>query len=619
MMKNASIVTKFTLLSVGGVLLLAVIVMSLFVTRIRSLSIQALEERSRAITVMAEGVRQEMADKVSSGVIIPFDEILATGSQELALNVVPIISAIQVAQEEASNLGVQLRAPKAQPRNPDNEPTDLEMEVLDEFRTTGVEELTRIDDANLYFFRPIVLSEDCLLCHGDPAGSVDPLGGIREGWKAGEVHGAFEVISPLTGTKELIRTNTIDMLILVLVLVTVISVLLIILLRRQLTPLKSYVENFNLAAAGDLTVRVPVSVQDEIGRVSAVFNNFMSQIGNTVRSVQEVAETFNQMSLNLSSSSEESLAAAEEIRVTTGNISRNMTALDGEIGESNSAADSVALELDTLSGMVDQQVQAVTDSSAAVEELTASIERVNSTTRAKREAGERLRENANGGKERMHRTAEIIAEVTRSATLMREAIATIHEIADRTNLLALNAAIEAAHAGEAGKGFAVVAGEIRTLAASSSESAQRIAESLTTVVDMVHNAEEATTDTETVFSEIVNQIEGITAALMEINTATEEMQAGNHQILGMVDKLKENTNSVQTVSSNIEEKMNTITSNLHSSRDASHQTTAAMSEMTAGMDEVLSASQIVREAAQQTIDSAKELAAMMDQFKTNGE
>ena len=49
----------------------------------------------------------------------------------------------------------------------------------------------------MYYFRPIELTADCLLCHGDPAGSVDPVGGIREGWKVGEVHGAFEIVSSL--------------------------------------------------------------------------------------------------------------------------------------------------------------------------------------------------------------------------------------------------------------------------------------------------------------------------------------------------------------------------------------------------------------------------------------
>jgi len=616
MARNKSIVAKFTAISITGVFVLAVSGMYVYLTQVRSLSLAGLEDRSRAIVVMAEGIREEMAEKVHSGVIKPFDEIVHQVSREDALGIVPVISALRVATRESEMLGVRLRSPKEQPRNPDNAPNPMEAAALHELKTTNQDELIRFDDENLYFFKPIYLSEDCLLCHGDPAGSTDPLGGIREGWNAGEIHGAFEVISPLAATNTLVRNSTLSILVLISVMVAAISTILAILLRRQLRPLTAYVDRFNEAAAGDLTVQIHVVTLDEIGRVSTVFNQFMSQIRSTVRSVQDVASRFGTMSENLNGSSRQSLAAAEEIRVTTGNISENMHGLDRQIGESNAAAESVAGELDTLGGMITRQAEAVAESSAAVEELAASIDRVNQTTRTKREAGERLRENADGGKDRMHRTAEMIAEVTRSASLMQEAITTIHEIADRTNLLALNAAIEAAHAGEAGKGFAVVAGEIRTLAASSSASAQRIAESLTTVVDMVHNAEEATSETEKVFGEIVEQVVGITAALSEINMSTEEMQAGNHQILEMVDKLKDITDSVQNVSQNIEQRMTTITSNLHDSRQASRLTASSMAEMTAGMDEVLHASQIVRESAQETITAADSLTEMMDRFRT---
>jgi methyl-accepting chemotaxis protein len=111
---------------------------------------------------------------------------------------VPIVAAWNSIHKVADKEGFEFRVPKRQARNPRNEPTPEESAILDTLENGGKEEYFAADkSANLVVYaRPIRLTEDCLLCHGDPANSPthdgkDALGYQMEGWRAGQVHGAF--------------------------------------------------------------------------------------------------------------------------------------------------------------------------------------------------------------------------------------------------------------------------------------------------------------------------------------------------------------------------------------------------------------------------------------------
>ena len=102
-----------------------------------------------------------------------------------------------MARQNASKLGYGFRVPKYSPRNPENEPNALERAALDQISSKGLSELVVRQPGAIHYFKPIALTAECLYCHGDPKGSPDPIGGIKEGWKVGEIHGAFEIIYSL--------------------------------------------------------------------------------------------------------------------------------------------------------------------------------------------------------------------------------------------------------------------------------------------------------------------------------------------------------------------------------------------------------------------------------------
>ncbi|MFN7985793.1 MAG: DUF3365 domain-containing protein, partial [Vicinamibacterales bacterium] len=164
-------------------------------------------DKARAVILGAEAAREDMAGKWKQGLFSA--DMLRTwagqGQTEKVVGAVPVVSAWRVAQAKAKEGGYQFRVPKFQPRNPQNEPDPFEARVLHKFEKENLNEYYEIDpEMNaVRYFRPIRLTEECMLCHGDPKNSkanwgndkgLDPTGVAMENWKVGEVHGAFEVV-----------------------------------------------------------------------------------------------------------------------------------------------------------------------------------------------------------------------------------------------------------------------------------------------------------------------------------------------------------------------------------------------------------------------------------------
>ena len=129
----------------------------------------------------------------------------------------------------------------------------------------------------------------------------------------------------------------------------------------------------------------------------------------------------------------------------------------------------------------------------------------------------------------------------------------ILEISSQTNLIALNASVEAARAGEAGKGFAVVAEEIRQLAASSSETANRIQKVNTTVTHAVYNLSESSQN-------LVNYIEeSILNEFLSFVAGGQQYQADAAYIRQAMDEFNANTDRLKSSMAEIVASIETIT------------------------------------------------------------
>jgi methyl-accepting chemotaxis protein len=164
-------------------------------------------EKARSICLSAESVREEMDEKWRLGVMKPsmLKEYGARKQHAEMMATIPIVTAWNAALKKAKEGGYELRVPKERPRNADNTPDEKELKALHAIRDGKLDEYSFFDPElkAVRYFRPIRLTESCLVCHGDPKTSlalwgndqgIDPTGNRMENLRAGDLHGAFEVI-----------------------------------------------------------------------------------------------------------------------------------------------------------------------------------------------------------------------------------------------------------------------------------------------------------------------------------------------------------------------------------------------------------------------------------------
>lgn len=223
---------------------------------------------------------------------------------------------------------------------------------------------------------------------------------------------------------------------------------------------------------GDLSLRLMVLNQDEMGRLAADVNRFIdileqimrkinmdsSSLSSIVQNVTEKANNSNSNACDVSAVAEELSATMEEVAGTVANVDSNASTVMRELNSLQQKTDHIlayANEMKVRAGALEQSAK---DNKAETTGMIAPII------------------------EKIKKAVENSKDIERVNALTDE----ILSISSQTNLLALNASIEAARAGEAGKGFAVVADEIRQLADSSRETANNIQDINSMVLELVN-------------------------------------------------------------------------------------------------------------------------------------
>jgi len=509
MLANVSVKMKTIVTAMAGPLIVAIIMGAQQIMIIEDKTEDAVLKQSKAIVMMAEAAREEMSQKLSAGVIKPLEDI----PKDKIMDAVPVITSIRMARENADKTGYTFRVPKVSPRNKDNTPTPLEAEILDKMKSSGEDEYILNDGDNLRYFKAIRLSKECLYCHGDPAGEPDVTGGIKEGWKVGQIHGAFEIISSLAEAKIEERAAAVSFISWTMAILAAVAIIVMWIMRSALLrPLMEITNLTSLMAQGKFSGGVHNPSGDEIGTVGKSLNIMIGSLGGTIRTVTQAAKAVDTGSNELS-------VAAEDV------------------------AKGAAIQ------------------AANVEQVTANMTVISRSINNNASNSNKTRDIANHAAKEAESTGKTLTEGLSVLKEIADKIQIIEEIARQTDLLALNAAIEAARAGEHGKGFAVVASEVRRLAERSARAAQEIIRISGSSVQVADEAGEK-------LAKLVPEIQRTAQLVEEIAADSDEQDINAKQ---MEKALQDLSAVIHQNASAAEE----IAGTTHSLRDKAHELTEA--------------------------------------------
>ncbi|WP_088189427.1 methyl-accepting chemotaxis protein [Desulfosporosinus sp. FKA] len=315
---------------------------------------------------------------------------------------------------------------------------------------------------------------------------------------------------------------------------------------------------------GDLTKRLNVVSNDEVGKLAQHFNRFIGDIHSIVKEVTDTASTLGATSEELSAAAQEATVTSEQVAGTLGQLASGATEQARTVEEISEVikrlavhTQQVAENAEIASSSGNKAAQAAETGALQAEDAVQKIGEISKITA---------------------QTAEVIAQLGDQSSQIGQIVDVITGIASQTNLLALNAAIEAARAGEQGRGFAVVAEEVRKLAEQSSMSAAQISTLISNIQNEAKSAvgimekgkAEVAAGVETVnlagnsFKAIVTEVKTVVEQINQVTEATKQIAEGSSQAVKSVENIgviaEEAAANTQEVSASSEEQSATMTS-----------------------------------------------------------
>lgn len=248
----------------------------------------------------------------------------------------------------------------------------------------------------------------------------------------------------------------------------------------------------------NLTMRVNVDKNDELGATARSFNGLISKINDVLISVKDATK------------------------------------------EVDSAANEIAISNDDLSSRTESQASSLEQTAASMNELSATVKHNMDNAKEANRYIQHVQSIVNESNQDLSLLKSAIDDISASSNKISEITAIIDGIAFQTNILALNAAVEAARAGEQGKGFAVVAGEVRSLSQRSSVAARDIRDLIEEAIKNVSKGVDYAGNVTTKMNEALGVVGDTTELINQVNHSSTEQSYGIEQVNIAVSQMEGN-------------------------------------------------------------------------------
>lgn len=317
---------------------------------------------------------------------------------------------------------------------------------------------------------------------------------------------------------------------------------------------------------GDLTARLQVNSNDEIGAIAASFNKMLENLQHIINRVQKTSVEVQTASENMLEKTNTSREATLRVQSSMSNLNASIQSQTSSMEESSTAMDDMAVS-----------VQRIAESASSVAELAvATSEHASDGSTVIQKSVSQM----TTIHEAVNATSEVVERLITHTKYIDTAVQSISNIAEQTNLLALNASIEAARAGEQGKGFAVVADEVRKLAEQSKTAATDINQLLHQIQNDTETASSMMSqgrseafeginvirEAGTSFTTIVEQVNKVSTQMQDISATAEEMAAS-------AEEMNASLNNIASISTE-------VSSETAATAQSAEQKVIVMNEMT---------------------------------------
>jgi len=313
----------------------------------------------------------------------------------------------------------------------------------------------------------------------------------------------------------------------------------LLLIRIIITPIKTVVNALKdiSQGEGDLTQRIDIETQDEIGELAKWFNAFIARLNTIIVDIGSNSETVTASSGELLSVSEQMVSDAEDLSGRSNSVATAAEEMSSSMNSVAAASEQASTNLGAVSNAAGQM-------KSTIGEVASNCEKARGVT-----------ENAVDKVKKASQRVELLGASARDISKVTEAIT---DIAGQTNLLALNATIEAARAGEAGKGFAVVASEIKSLASQTAEATLEIKGEINSIQNSTEDTVKDVEQITHVISEVTQIVAAIAAAIEEQSISAAEVAGNIGQTLTGIEDVNENVAQSSQVSTEIAEDISVV-------------------------------------------------------------